>query len=505
MTTSAGLFERSRYADRVLGCWTGKNIGGTLGAPFEGNPQMRKIDFYTQDLGGEPIPNDDLDLQLMFLEAVEEYGPTRLTPRKLGEFFLNYVVAGWNEYGIAACNMQYGFFPPVSGILGNDRWKFSNGAWIRSELWGCLFPGEPDLAATYAAMDACIDHCEEGIHAEVFFAALEAAAFVEERIDELIAIALARIPSESRIAQTVRLACDLYAKKVNFPDARNKILEHDSDLGFFQAPANLGFVILALLYGEGDFGRTVCLAVECGDDTDCTGATAGAILGLKLGRSRIPEKWSQPIGESIRVGTLNPMHNNITLPRTLQELSDRVMAAAERIAEESQTRIRPGKPIPENYAEMLRKAKKNNYLPKAELELPFGTGSIYLAWPETMEAESGKPMLLHLDASAMQINTNEAIECHLRLPENWHASPANFALRRNGGGINLTLTPGEFTAPVEYLLLELRLSGRKYPESVYLPIAQKNALHFECTSPGNHLARRNWLMQQRMPVQRSQA
>ena len=54
------------FRDKVLGCWQGKNIGGTLGAPMEGTRQLGDISFYTQETAGRPAPNDDLDLQLVW-------------------------------------------------------------------------------------------------------------------------------------------------------------------------------------------------------------------------------------------------------------------------------------------------------------------------------------------------------------------------------------------------------------------------------------------------------
>lgn len=62
------------YRDKMIGCWTGKNIGGVLGAPFEAFRQYNDIDFYQQDLTQGPPPNDDLDLQIAWLAAVERYG-----------------------------------------------------------------------------------------------------------------------------------------------------------------------------------------------------------------------------------------------------------------------------------------------------------------------------------------------------------------------------------------------------------------------------------------------
>ena len=56
------LLNLETFRDKLAGCWTGKNIGGVLGAPFEGYRKVNEIDFYTQDLSMGPPANDDLDL-----------------------------------------------------------------------------------------------------------------------------------------------------------------------------------------------------------------------------------------------------------------------------------------------------------------------------------------------------------------------------------------------------------------------------------------------------------
>ena len=61
------------YSDKVRGCYTGKNIGGTLGAPFECYRGVYNLDWFMQDISS-PIPNDDVDLQLVWLAAVEREG-----------------------------------------------------------------------------------------------------------------------------------------------------------------------------------------------------------------------------------------------------------------------------------------------------------------------------------------------------------------------------------------------------------------------------------------------
>ena len=80
---SKSFINKDIYRDKVLGCWTGKNIGGTLGAPMEGQREIFDVSFYTQDLQGNPAPNDDLDLQLVWLKAIEENGIFNINERIL--------------------------------------------------------------------------------------------------------------------------------------------------------------------------------------------------------------------------------------------------------------------------------------------------------------------------------------------------------------------------------------------------------------------------------------
>lgn len=62
------------YRRRMLGCWIGKNIGGTLGMPMEWSRQPNDVTYYTHKMTGEPLPNDDLDIQVLWLLALEDKG-----------------------------------------------------------------------------------------------------------------------------------------------------------------------------------------------------------------------------------------------------------------------------------------------------------------------------------------------------------------------------------------------------------------------------------------------
>lgn len=316
------LLNEGEFRDRVFACWLGKNIGGTLGMPFEGQREPQSITFYTDLKPGEPAANDDLDLQLLWLRAMQDYA-ARVDARVLGEYWLKYVPVDWNEYGVGKRNMRLGLLPPLSGEYDNERWKHSNGAWIRSELWACLAPGCPVLAAQLAREDACVDHgAAEGTLAEIFTAAIESAAFVERDRDKLLEIGLAMIPRDSQLASAIRAAIAARQAGKDWQAARQDVIDASETTGWFQAPRNLGYVVLGWLYGEGDFGRSLCLAVNCGDDTDCTGATLGALFGILEGTRGIPERWSEPVGLKIKTVAISGFQH----PEDINALTDQTVA-----------------------------------------------------------------------------------------------------------------------------------------------------------------------------------
>ena len=339
------MLNFEEYKSKVLGCWMGKNIGGTYGGPMEGTKErFTGIEFYVQELNGEPFPNDDLDLQLVWLNAAERYG-RHLTSALLGEYWLSYISPGWDEYGACMANMKQGMVPPLSGVLNNPHMN-SNGAFIRSEIWACLAPGNPSIAVRYAKMDAEVDHAYEGIYSEIFCAAIQSAAFVESDKYKLIDIGLSYIPEDCAVTKAVKCVIDSFESHIKWEDAFIKLAntvpgafsagryKHGekpdiplADLGY-SVPQNIGIFILAWLYGEDDFGKSLSIAINCGEDTDCTAATLGAILGIIHGIDWIPEKWIEPISNKIKTICIVNHDLSVAIPQTTDELTDRILKAA---------------------------------------------------------------------------------------------------------------------------------------------------------------------------------
>jgi hypothetical protein len=479
------------FRDKVLGCWTGKNIGGTLGTPFEGSREMNDVTFYRQNLAGAPAPNDDLDLQLVWLQAAEENGVDRLTPRLLGEYWVNFITGPWNEYSVGKLNIRNGLYPPLSGSCNNERWKNSNGAWIRSEIWACLFPGSPDEAIRFAYMDACADHAGEGVYAEIFTAAIESAAFIVADIRMLIDIGLAKIPDDSKLAQTIRLARELYDQKADFRAARDQIVEFNADFGWFQAPANLGFVVLALLYGEGDFGRSVTLAVNCGDDTDCTGATVGALLGIIMGRSAIPPEWIAPIGESILTVAISK--HGMQAPETLAELTDRVIRLARTTAAANPALFAiseaPTAVTDRHLQTLVDGAPAAALRRQSPFELVFDLPFMELAvdydhGPAVRPGEAKKLTIRCRNCRFAEENV------HLRwlTPADWRVLPGAAVVvmaKKYLGSVRLeqTVVPGEFEEAFYYLPLEVRLGSRTHPVTLQIPFQKEGCVVYDQLTP----------------------
>ncbi len=417
--------NRAALRDKLYACWLGKNIGGTMGTPFEGARQINHITGYTSPKG-EPLPNDDLDLQLAWLTAVERYGIDQVDENILGETWLTYVTPHWNEYGIGKANMRSGLLPPLSGEY-NNPWKDSNGAWIRTEIWAGLMPACPNAAVRYAYYDACVDHgLAEGTMAAIFVEAMESAAYVISDLRRLIQLGLSKIPEQSRTAQSVRAAVEAYDSGIAWEDAREKVREVTRDLGWFEAPANVGYTLLGLLYGEGDFKKTLCVAIGCGDDTDCTGATAGSLMGIMYGTKIIPEDWKEYIGDRIITVSLNRGDMFYKkAPENCTELTDRVLAAAQEICRKNGVEITDG---PDSWTEKDLETFAGREFVEQMLQVSrysyrgrFATGRWLVEYdrqPDIAPGESIRVKLTLFNDSTQQ----QSYDVNWMLPEGWTVS-----------------------------------------------------------------------------------
>ena len=283
----------STYLDKVYGCFLGKTVIGTLGAPYEGIKMPLELPF-KEEMVNTMLPNDDLDLQVLWLDVAEKYGEA-FTSDQLLDRFVNYCDYSPGEYAVMRKNWTRGIHTPASGAFSNDFYISGMGCPIRSEIWACLAPLNPAEAADYATRDGVLDHWGESVYGEQFFAALESAAFgVDETncdLYALIDVGLSVIPAECKFRELVN---DTVAWCRQYDDVKRilrKILHkygHPDCTNLFQ---NIGITLAALLKGNLDQIKTGMDALNCGFDTDCTCATAGAVIGIIRGAKSLQAEY----------------------------------------------------------------------------------------------------------------------------------------------------------------------------------------------------------------------
>ena len=277
------------FLDKVHGCWYGKCLGGAAGAPVEGIKKVIEVEDFTSIFNPD-LPNDDLDLQLLWLDVLENKG-TLINSCDLADAWIEKCWYPFSEYGYFMKNYMRGIKPPYTGVINNSFFKEGMGCPIRSEIWGLISAGNPKLASDYAYMDATLDHAENSVYAEQFLAVVESAAFETNDIPSLIRLGMAHIPAESKLYRCYTRVFEWYEKDPqDWLAARRMVLSEFGHPDFTNVVQNLGFVAIALLYGKGDMRETINIALRCGYDTDCTCASAASIIGILHGYSGLSEE-----------------------------------------------------------------------------------------------------------------------------------------------------------------------------------------------------------------------
>ena len=321
------------WLGRICGCMLGKTVEGIRTnelIPFlkeSGNYPLRryilstdcteetytkygfpfKHTCYVDRTNGMP-PDDDTNYVLLAQTLIEGRGRD-FTPDDMARHWLR--MQGKDAYctaeRVAYCNFVKGYRPPHSAAYKNAYREWI-GAQIRGDYFGYINPGDPETAADMAWRDASISHVKNGIYGEMWVAAMLAVAAVAQgddpvaRIEAVIRGGLAQIPATSRLYEAIEGVLEGYRNGVTKEDCFASIHarwnEHDGH-HWCHTISNAEIVAASLLYGGGDFGRSICMAVETGFDTDCNGATVGSVLGLLFGRGRIGDEWAAPIKDTL--------------------------------------------------------------------------------------------------------------------------------------------------------------------------------------------------------------
>ena len=307
---------------RIAGCMLGKTVEGIRTdelVPFlkeSGNYPMHRY-IHSTDITDEvsqkykfplkhrPLADkisampsdDDTNYMVLYQLIVDNYGKG-FSSEDVANAWMRYQpkTAYCTAERVAFCNFIKGFLPPVSAVYQNPYREWI-GAQIRGDYFGYINPADTEKAADMAFRDASISHIKNGIYGEMFASTMIAAAFATKDIPTIIRAGLSEIPSTSRLFEQIMYVLEGFEKGVSkedcFKDIHEKFDEYSAH-GWCHTISNAMIVAASLLYGGGNYGKSICMAVETGFDTDCNGATVGSVLGAAFGIDAIDECWTKP-------------------------------------------------------------------------------------------------------------------------------------------------------------------------------------------------------------------
>ena len=319
---------KGAWYGRICGCLAGKTVEGIRTEeliPFlkaSGNYPMHryilstdlpedvetryKYNFkcvcYADRVNTAPV-DDDTNYTCLYQELIKACG-RNFTPEQVCNIWLSRQPksAYCTAERVAICNMIKQLRPPYTATFENPYREWI-GAQIRADYFGYINPGDPETAADMAWRDACISHVKNGIYGEMFVAAMLAEAAVEDDIEKIIEAGLNEIPAKCRLQAEVRGILDMYhagKSQQEVFDHIHTLYDEHTGYGWCHTNSNAMIVCAALLYGKGDYGTSICMAIQTGFDTDCNGATVGSILGMRSGASIVGPEWTDPIHGFLR-------------------------------------------------------------------------------------------------------------------------------------------------------------------------------------------------------------
>lgn len=333
------------YLEKVYAGFLGMNVGIRLGAPVEPTTwTYERINEIYGDIHGyikdykNFAADDDVNGPVFFIRALYDDAKDReLEAEDVGRAWLNYTREGigmfwWGGDGIstehtAFLNLKKGIKAPQSGSVEQNGIILAEqiGGQIFIDTWGLIFPNDPEKAAEYAQKAASVSHDGNGLYGARFIAACISKAFSTSDINEIIKTGLAMIPSDSLYSKVVKAVINFHNDNPDDFRACFKYLEknwgYDKYTGVCHIIPNAGVCALAMVYGQGDFARTIEIATMCGWDTDCNAGNVGTILGVANGIEGIKDNYRAPINDFIVTSSIAGYLNIIDVPTISRELA----------------------------------------------------------------------------------------------------------------------------------------------------------------------------------------
>lgn len=317
VTGKENTVTKQQLKDKIKGGWAGQTIGVVYGAPVEFKYQGSVIPDYQNIPWREgyvkywwdkkPGLFDDIYTDLNFVQVFEKYG-LNVSGDTIAHRWAStaYHLAHANQ--ASRYNILNGIMPPNSGNWKNNPHADDLDFQIEADFIGLMTPGMVNSATEVANRVGHIMNSGDGWYGGVYVSALYSLAFVSNDVNVIVEQALQTIPQGTKFHDCIADVVKWHKQypgnwQATFFELQKK---WNNDVGCpkgtflsfnIDAKMNSAYATIGLLYGKGDFTKSVDIAARCGQDADCNPATVGGVLGVMLGYSKIPAFWLKPLQE----------------------------------------------------------------------------------------------------------------------------------------------------------------------------------------------------------------
>jgi len=296
--------------DKIRGGLAGQMVGVSYGAPTEFRA-LGKI--YAKEIKWKPsmvknsINQDDLYVEMTFAEVMDRVG-LDATTEQYGEAFRDSKYSLWHANAGARRNLNNGVKAPMSGhpkynVHANDI-DFQ----IEADFIGLMTPGMPQRMIELCDRVGRVMNYGDGVYGGMFVCGMYSEAYFETNVRKVVEAGVACMPEGSGYRAIIE---DVIATHEKYPDdwkecwriINEKWDKHDSCPDGALAPFNIdarlngAYIAIGMLYGDGDFAKTLEVSTRCGQDSDCNPASAGGVLGVMCGYEALDEKWISGIAD----------------------------------------------------------------------------------------------------------------------------------------------------------------------------------------------------------------
>lgn len=307
------VLSEETLKDKIKGGWAGQTIGVTFGGPYEFRyngtfiqdyqPLFWDNGYIKKTMIEDPGLYDDLYMDLTFVDVFERLG----LDAPVDSFAQAFAHAGyklWHANQAARYNILHGIHPPASGNWMNSPHADDIDYQIESDYAGLMSPGMPNAASAISDKIGHIMNYGDGWYGGVYFGALYSLAFLSSDINYIVNEGLKTIPQNSNYYKCIS---DVIRWHAHYPDdwhqtwfqlqktwSSDRACPNGVFLPFdIDATINSAYVVMALLYGGGDFGKSLDIAARAGQDADCNPSSVGGVLGAMLGYNKLPDYWKR--------------------------------------------------------------------------------------------------------------------------------------------------------------------------------------------------------------------